>query len=157
MNSVERVRSALKAAGHADTITNFPDSTRTAADAAAAIGCTVAQIAKCVVFRMQDAPVLIIASGINRIDPAKIGRVLGVTVNRADPAWIRDTTGFAIGGVAPIGHLTAPIVLIDRDLLALDPVWAAAGSPTHAFCTTTAALIDMSNGRAVDVKKEPEH
>ena len=131
-NSIERVRAALLSAGPADTIAEFPDGTRTAADAAAAVGCTVAQIAKSIVLRAADQVVLVIASGVNRVDVAKVSALLGVTVKSADARRVRDTTGFAIGGVAPVGHLTPPRVLIDQDLMALDPVWAAAGSPRHS-------------------------
>lgn len=151
-DSVERVRRALAEAGHPDTIAAFPDGTRTAADAAAAIGCTVAQIAKSIVFRAGDAPVLVIASGANRVDEAKVAAALDVPIGRADAGWVRDTTGFAIGGVAPVAHLTPPRVLIDRDLLALDPVWAAAGSPAHVFRTGAQDLVRMSAGRVADVK-----
>ena len=138
--SVERVRAALTAAGHPDTIVAFPDGTRTAADAAAAVGCTVAQIAKSIVFRAGERAAVIVASGANRVDPARAGTVLGVKLGRADPDWVRVTTGFAIGGVAPVGHLSPPLILLDEDLMVLDPVWAAAGSPRHVFRTTPLEL-----------------
>lgn len=153
-DSVERVRRALAEAGHPDTIATFPDGTRTAADAAAAIGCTVAQIAKSIVFRASDEPVLVIASGANRVDEAKVAAALGVPIGRADAGWVWDTTGFAIGGVAPIGHLTPPRVLVDRNLLALDPVWAVAGSPSHVFRTGAVEIVRMSGGRVADVKQD---
>ncbi len=152
-SSVERVRKALLSAGHADTIAEFPDGTRTAADAAAAVGCTVAQIAKSIVLRAGDQVVLVIASGINRVDVAKVSALLGVSVKSADARWVRDVTGFAIGGVAPVGHLATPRVLIDEDLMALDPVWAAAGSPKHAFRTTTAEIVRMTGGQIADAKE----
>ena len=114
-SSVERVRAALAAAGHADTIEAFPDGTRSAADAAAAVGCAVAQIAKSIVFRAGSRAVLVIASGANRVDMAKVAAATGQAVKRADGAWVRDTTGFAIGGVSPLGHLAPPIMLMDRD------------------------------------------
>lgn len=145
--SVQRVREALLAAGHPDSILAFPAGTRTAADAAAAIGCDVAQIAKSIVFRAGERAVLIIASGANRVDPALAGAALGVKLGRADAEWVRNTTGFAIGGVAPIGHLAPPLILLDEDLLALDPVWAAAGSPSHVFRTTTAELQRITGAR----------
>ena len=97
--SVERVRSALLAAGHSDTITQFPAGTRTAADAAAAVGCTVAQIAKSIVFRCGMRAAVVITSGANRVDPAKAEAALGVKLGRADADWVRQATGFAIGGV----------------------------------------------------------
>jgi prolyl-tRNA editing enzyme YbaK/EbsC (Cys-tRNA(Pro) deacylase) len=152
-NSVDRVRAALLSAGHEDTITEFPEGTRTAADAAAAVGCAVAQIAKSIVLRAGDQVVLVIASGINRVDVAKVATLLGVPVKSADARWVRDTTGFAIGGVAPVGHLSPPRILIDQDLMALDPVWAAAGSPRHAFRTSARELADMTAGTIADIKE----
>jgi len=150
--SVERVRAALAAAGHPDTIMAFPDGTRTAADAAAAVGCTVAQIAKSIVFRAGERAALIVTSGVNRVDPMRAGTALGVKLARADADWVRLVTGFAIGGVAPVGHLTPPLVLLDEDLLALDPVWAAAGSPRHVFRTTAAALLRITGAQAAGVR-----
>jgi len=149
---VERVRAALVAAGHPDTVMAFPDGTRTAVDAAAAVGCSVAQIAKSIVFRAGERAAVVVASGVNRVDPARAGSVLGVKLARADADWVRLVTGFAIGGVAPVGHLTPPLMLLDEDLLALDPVWAAAGSPRHVFRTTTADLLRMTGALAAAVR-----
>jgi prolyl-tRNA editing enzyme YbaK/EbsC (Cys-tRNA(Pro) deacylase) len=149
------VRAALIAAGHPDTIQVFPEGTRTSAEAAVAVGCEVAQIAKSLVFRGADGrPVLVIASGANRVDTGKVASVLGGAVKRADADWVREWTGFAIGGVAPLGHVTPPHVLVDADLLALDPVWAAAGSPMHVFRSTTAEIVRISGGRVADVKQD---
>lgn len=154
-SSVDRVRAALLAAGHPDSIQSFPEGTRTSADAAAAVGCEVAQIAKSLVFRGADGrPVLVIASGANRVDTGKVASALGGTVKRADADWVRERTGFAIGGVAPLGHLTPPHVLVDTDLMALDPVWAAAGSPVHVFRSTAAEIVRISGGRVADVKQD---
>jgi prolyl-tRNA editing enzyme YbaK/EbsC (Cys-tRNA(Pro) deacylase) len=150
--SVERVRVAPRAAGHPDTVSTFPAGTRTAADAAAAVGCQVAQIAKSIVFRAGTRPVLAIASGINRADPAKVGAALGRDVTAADGRWVREVTGFAIGGVAPLGHLTPPLVLVDRDLFAFDAVWAAAGSPNHVFRTDPHSLLRLSGGAPADIR-----
>src|SRR3954453_9536250 len=97
--SVERVRDALRRADHPDTIVAFPAGTRTAADAAVAVGCSVAQIAKSIVFRAGLRPAVVITSGANRVDPAKAAAALGVALGRADAEWVRQTTGFAIGGV----------------------------------------------------------
>ena len=152
-SSVERVRAALLAAGHPDSIRAFPEGTRSAAEAAAAVGCDVAQIAKSIVFRAGPKPVLVIASGANRVDMGKVAAATGLAVKRADGSWVRDVTGFAIGGVAPVGHLTPPLVLLDRELLALDRIWAAAGSPMHVFETDPAALLRLSGGRAEDVRE----
>ena len=151
--SVERVRAALVAAGHADSVQAFPEGTRSAADAAAAVGCAVAQIAKSIIFRAGERAVLVIASGANRVDMGKVAAATGLQVKRADGNWVRDVTGFAIGGVAPLGHLTRPVVLVDEDLLAYDRVWAAAGSPMHVFETTPAELLRISGGTMADVKE----
>lgn len=151
--SVERVRAALVAAGHADSVQAFPEGTRSAAEAAAAVGCEVAQIAKSIVLRAGERVVLVIASGANRVDMAKVEAATGLRVKRADGNWVRDVTGFAIGGVAPLGHLMPPVVLVDEDLFALDRVWAAAGSPVHVFATTPAELLRISGGRRADVKE----
>jgi prolyl-tRNA editing enzyme YbaK/EbsC (Cys-tRNA(Pro) deacylase) len=153
-DSVERVREALRAAGHVDTITMFPEGTRTAQDAANAVGCTVAQIVKSIVLRAGDQVVLVLTSGANRVDTAKIAKAVGQPVKSADGRWVRDVTGFAIGGVAPVGHLSPPRVFIDADLMRLDPVWAAAGSPRHVFRTGAADLARMTGGEITDVKEE---
>ena len=152
-SSVDRVRAALLAAGHPDTVTQFPEGTRTAADAAVAVGCTVAQIAKSIVFRAASRAVVVIASGANRVDAAKVSAAIGEKVRRADADWVREATGFAIGGVSPIGHLVPPILLFDRDLLALDPIWAAAGSPAHVFRTDPATLARITGARVADIRE----
>jgi len=152
--SVERVRAALAALGHADTITEFPAGTRTSADAAAAVDCDVAQIAKSMIFRGGERTVLVVTSGANRVDPAKAGAVLGLTLKRADADWVRERTGFAIGGVAPVGHLTPPLVLIDQHLMALDAIWAVAGSPMHVFQTSPAELARITGGQVADVHQD---
>ena len=154
ISSVDRVRAALAAADHPDTIEAFPDGTRSAADAAAAVGCDVAQIAKSIVFRAGARAVLVIASGANRVDMGKVAAAIGQPVKRADGAWVRDTTGFAIGGVSPVGHLAPPILLLDADLMALDPVWAAAGSPRHVFRTTPAELRRITAAVVADIRED---
>lgn len=156
--SVERVRAALLAAGHADSIAEFPEGTRSAADAAAAIGCTIAQIAKSIVFRARtehgERAALVIASGVNRVDTAKVAALLGgVALKRADGDWVREQTGFAIGGVAPLGHTTPPLLVFDRDLLALHPIWAAAGSPRHVFATEAETLARITGAVVGDVRE----
>lgn len=152
-DSVERVRAALVASGHADTIMMFPEGTRTAEDAAAAVGCAVAQIAKSIVLRSGDQTVLVITSGANRVDMAKVSSVLGRPVKPADGRWVREVTGFAIGGVAPAGHDRSVRILIDQDLCALDAIWAAAGSPRHVFRTTATDLIRLTGAEVADVKE----
>lgn len=150
-SSVDRVRAALAAAGVVDAIVEFPAGTRTAADAAAAVGCAVAQIAKSIVFRTGETAVLVIASGVNRVDQGKLAALLGVTIRRADADWIRAVTGFAIGGVGPVGHLTPPVLVFDRDLLGFDVVWAAAGSPSHVFALAPDVLARISGAIIADV------
>jgi len=152
-DSVERVRAALLAAGHADTITMFPEGTRTARDAASAVGCAVAQIAKSIVLRAGEQVVLVIASGANRVDTGKISARLGQPVKSAEGRWVRDTTGFAIGGVAPVGHSGPVRIFIDQDLTVLDPIWAAAGSPRHVFRTTASDLMRLTGGEIADVRE----
>ena len=150
--SVERVRAALAAAGHPDTITAFPDGTRTAADAAAAVGATWRRSPSRSCFRTGERAAVIVTSGANRVDPARAGAALGVKLGRADPDWVRLTTGFAVGGVAPVGHLAPPLMLLDEDLLVLDPVWAAAGSPRHVFRTTAADLLRMTGALVAAIR-----
>lgn len=151
--SVERVRAALIASGHADTIMAFPEGTRTAQDAANAVGCEVAQIAKSIVLRAGERVVLVIASGANRVDTGKVAALVGQPVKSADGRWVRDNTGFAIGGVSPVGHRATPRIFIDRDLTVLDPIWAAAGTPQHVFRTTPTELVRMTRGEVADVKE----
>lgn len=153
-SSVERVRAALLAGGHPDTIREFPAGTRTAADAAEAVGCEVAQIAKSIVFRAGGQAALVIASGANRVDARKVGEVLGVKLKRADADFVRETTGFAIGGVSPVGHIAPPLLVIDRDLLDLHPIYAAAGSPSHVFRTEAEDLVRLTGAKVADIRQE---
>ncbi len=152
-DGVARVRRALLAHDHADTIIAFPDGTRTAADAAAAIGCSVAQIAKSIVFRAGDAAVVVITSGANRVDKHLAGAAAGLKLAPAGPDFVLAATGFAPGGVSPVGLQGAPSLLLDEDLLALDPVWAAAGSPKHVFATTTQALLAMTGALVAKIRQ----
>ncbi len=149
------MRSALRGAGHPDTIAAFPDGTRSAADAAAAIGCSVAQIAKSVVFRAGSQAAIVVASGSVRVDVGKAAAALGFKLDRADAAFVRDATGFAIGGVSPIAHTAPCLLVLDEGLLALDPIWAAAGSPNHVFSTTATWLERLTGARFADVAQKP--
>lgn len=150
---VARVRAALRAAGHPDTIAGFREGTRSAADAAAAIGCDIAQIAKSIVFRAGTAPVMVIISGAATVNVARAAALLGCTLDRADPDFVRRTTGYAVGGVAPLGLLTPARILIDEELMPLDPLWAAAGSPRHVFRTSAAALTRLTGGLVAAVRR----
>ena len=152
--SVARVRDALAKFGLDAEIKEFDASTRTSADAAAAIGCEVAQIAKSVIFRAKNSnqPVLVIASGINRIDEKKLEAALGDKIGRADADFVRNTTGFAIGGVAPVGH-TGPVrIFIDQDLDQYAEIWAAAGSPNAVFRLTPADLRRVTGGTVIVIR-----
>jgi prolyl-tRNA editing enzyme YbaK/EbsC (Cys-tRNA(Pro) deacylase) len=134
-------------------VVEFDDSTRTAADAAAAVACTVAQIAKSMIFRStaDGRSVLVITSGSNRVDPAKVAALIGAPVSRADAEFVREMTGFAIGGVPPVGHTREPLVLIDADLVQFSEIWAAAGTPNAVFRLTPADLIRLTGGRVETV------
>jgi prolyl-tRNA editing enzyme YbaK/EbsC (Cys-tRNA(Pro) deacylase) len=153
-SSAERVREALAALGLAPEIREFSETTRTSADAAAAIGCTVGQIAKSLVFREagSDRAVLVIASGANRVDEKRVSAALGSRIVKADAAFVRDKTGFAIGGVAPVGHTEKPIVVIDADLLQYAEIWAAAGTPNSVFRLTPEGLEAMTGGQVIAVR-----
>ncbi|MGH7041761.1 MAG: YbaK/EbsC family protein, partial [Acetobacteraceae bacterium] len=123
-----------------------------------AVGCDVAQIAKSIVFRAGGKSgaraAVIVTSGANRVDPAKAAAILGVVLARADADWVRETTGFAVGGVAPVGHANPPLLLLDEDLLPLDPIWAAAGSPRHVFRTTAAELRRITGAAVAAVRAD---
>ncbi len=129
------MRAALDARGFGFEVRRFPASTRTSAAAAAAIGCAIGQIAKSLVFRARrsERPVLVIASGANRVDEKAVGALVGEKIGRADARFVRDTTGFVIGGVPPLGHREPILTLIDRDLLGFQEIWAAAGTPNAVF------------------------
>jgi Cys-tRNA(Pro) deacylase len=137
-------------------VLEFDASTRTAADAAAAIGCEVAQIAKSLIFRgaRSGRAVLIIASGVDRVDEKKAAAAVGEPIGRADADFVREATGFAIGGVPPVGHKTKSIVLIEESLMQLDEIWAAAGTPNAVFRLTPTDLVQLTDGRTVAVARK---
>jgi prolyl-tRNA editing enzyme YbaK/EbsC (Cys-tRNA(Pro) deacylase) len=149
--------SALKvqtALGPELQVLEFDASTRTSQEAAAAIGCTVAEIAKSLIFRAADGrPVLVIASGENRVDEKKVRALLGQKIERADADFVREATGYAIGGVPPLAHATPAIVLIDADLQRFASVWAAGGTPNAVFNIKPADLIRLTQGRVADVAR----
>ena len=122
-------------------------------DAAAAIGCEVAQIAKSLIFRGKpsERPILVIAAGTSRVDVKKVGTVVGEKIGRADADFVREKTGFAIGGVPPVGHATPPVVVIDEALLSLDHIWAAAGTPNAVFQLRPADLPGLTGGTVATI------
>ena len=152
MKGPDRVRVALEAASLACAVRTLPDSTRTAVEAAAAVGCSVGEIAKSLVFRAGDRAVVAIMSGDNRLDPARLGAAIGEEVRRADADFVRAATGFAIGGVPPLGHATPVDVFMDTDLFRFDAIWAAAGSPCSVFAIQPARLRDASGATVMELK-----
>ena len=151
--STQRVQEALAARGLATTIVYLERAARTSAEAAAAVGCRVDQIAKSLVFRLSrsGAPLLVIASGANRVDEARVAALVGEPLGKADAEFVRTHTGFAIGGVAPLGHPAALTTLIDEHLLKWDPIWAAAGHPHTVFPLSPAELVRITGGRVAVV------
>ncbi|TGB07178.1 YbaK/EbsC family protein [Streptomyces sp. MZ04] len=152
-----RFAAALSELGLADLvgdIRRFPDQTRTAQEAAAAIGCELSQICKSLIFAADGVPVLVLMDGASRVDLELVRRELGAEkVTRAKADIVRETTGYSIGGVPPFGHVTKTRVLADRSLLGHDVVWAAAGTPYAVFPMAPKDLVDHANGTLVDVRE----
>lgn len=150
--SVARVRAEAGRLGLAIEPVRLDDSTRTAEQAAAACGCGVDQIVKSIVFRVAGTGtcVLFLTAGGNRVDPAKAAALVGATLDKADAAIVRTHTGFAIGGVAPIGHVTPIAAWLDPRLLTYDVIWAAAGTPHHVFSVAPRALADATDATVAD-------
>jgi prolyl-tRNA editing enzyme YbaK/EbsC (Cys-tRNA(Pro) deacylase) len=146
--TAQRFQEMLASRGNDAKVVELPSSTRTAAEAAAAIGCSVAQIAKSIVFRMANSqrPVIVVASGVNRVDEARVAQLLGEPIEKADAAFVREKTGFVIGGVPPMGHAEPITTLIDEDLFGYAEIWAAAGTPNSVFRLTPAKLLEMTAG-----------
>jgi prolyl-tRNA editing enzyme YbaK/EbsC (Cys-tRNA(Pro) deacylase) len=136
-------------------VRRFPDETRTAAEAAAAIGCELSQICKSLIFAADSVPVLVLMDGASRVDVELVRQALGATeVTRAKAGVVRETTGYAIGGVPPFGHRTRTRVLADRGLLDHDVVWAAAGDPHAVFPMEPKSLVAHAGGTLVDVLEQ---
>jgi prolyl-tRNA editing enzyme YbaK/EbsC (Cys-tRNA(Pro) deacylase) len=152
--SVARVRGALAALGLADRVVALPGSARMSAEAARQVGCHVDQIAKSLVFkgRRSQRALLVVACGGKRVDERKIAAVVAEPIEKADAEFVRARTGFAIGGVAPVGHLAPLTTLIDEDLLRWDELWAAAGHPHAVFKLSASELIRMTGGEVVAVR-----
>lgn len=148
----DRVAAVLRQAGVDVQILEFPQGTRTARDAAAAVGTTLAQIVKSLVFVADGRPVLVLASGANRVDTAKLARAAGVqTVEKAGASVVQDVTGYAIGGVPPVAHGRTLPVFIDRDLMGFDVVFAAAGTPSSVFPIEPRVLQRLTKGIVIDL------
>ena len=152
--SARRVADALAAAGITTTIVVLEHAVPTSAAAATAVGCDVGQIAKSLVFTVNSSPFLVIASGANRVDELKLEKLAGGKVRRADPETVKQATGYAIGGVPPLGHPAPLPVYVDADLLQYGLIYAAAGVPECVFPLTPAELVQGTGGRVADVKAE---
>jgi prolyl-tRNA editing enzyme YbaK/EbsC (Cys-tRNA(Pro) deacylase) len=151
--AVERFEAAARASGVSVEVRRFPEETRTAAEAARAIGCDAGQIVKSLVFVADGEPLLALTSGSNRADPGLLADLLQAReVRRATPEEAREATGFAIGGTPPFGHPRRLPILVDRDLLRYEIVWAAAGAPDSVFPITPEDLIRASGGRPAALK-----
>ena len=151
-DTARRVALLLREREHGNAVVLLPETGKTSAEAAAGLGCSVAQIAKSILFRRRedDAPVLVVASGANRVDKMKVAAKVG-EIARADAKFVREKTGYAIGGVCPIGHATPPVTLIDADLLELDSLWAAAGHPHAVFNLSPQELVALTGAPVADV------
>jgi prolyl-tRNA editing enzyme YbaK/EbsC (Cys-tRNA(Pro) deacylase) len=151
-DGAKRIQAIL---GDGFKVLEFEQSTRSSAEAAAAIGCEVAQIAKSMLFRAADGrPVLVVASGSNRVDERKVAALLGQKIKRADADFVLLHTGAAVGGVPPVGHGTPPLAVLDRDLEKHQTIWAAGGSPNAVFALTPDDLARLTGAPFADVAKE---
>jgi prolyl-tRNA editing enzyme YbaK/EbsC (Cys-tRNA(Pro) deacylase) len=152
--SAQRVQNALDACGVELQVIEMPNSTRTSAEAAVAVGCTVGQIAKSLIFRGRESarPLLVIASGSNRVDEKKLAALFGEKIEKPDADYVRTRTGFVIGGVPPVGHTERIETLIDEDLLQYPEIWGAAGTPNALFRLTPQQLVEITQGEVVDVR-----
>lgn len=151
-----RTQKLLIDAGVNTQVVEFDQPTRTSAEAAHAIGCQVGEIAKSVVFKskISGQAVIVVASGKNRISENKITDLLGEQIERANADFVREKTGYVIGGVAPLGYANAVKLILDRDLQAYKTIWAAAGTPFSVFCLTPQQLIQLTGAQWEDVKSE---
>ncbi len=148
-----RVQAAAEALGLAVEVRIMPDSTRTAADAAAACGCDVGQIVKSLIFKGKTSgkPLLLLVSGSNRVDEKGVAASIGEALGRADADFVREVTGYAIGGIPPLGHASALDTFIDEDLLQYITVWAAAGTPNAVFAVNPVKLRDAVGAKPIRV------
>jgi prolyl-tRNA editing enzyme YbaK/EbsC (Cys-tRNA(Pro) deacylase) len=151
--SARKVQDALLAAGFANTVVELPDAARTAADAASAVGCDVGQIVKSLLFEAVPSgrAVLVAASGSHRVDEQAVAALVGERIVRATADFVRERTGFAIGGVPPIAHAQPVVAVVDEALLGYERIWAAAGHPHAVFALTPAELVRMTGGTVARV------
>jgi prolyl-tRNA editing enzyme YbaK/EbsC (Cys-tRNA(Pro) deacylase) len=153
-DAIDRFLEAARALDHPVEVRRFPEGTKTAEDAARAIGCEVGQIVKSLVFVADGEPVLALTSGANRVDTGRLAQLAGAkTVRRADPEEARSATGFAVGGTPPFGHPVRLRTFLDRDLLGHDEVWAAAGTPDSVFRTSPSELQMSARAELAELKE----
>ena len=152
--SAQKVQNTLRELGFSGEVLELESSTRTAAEAAQAAGCQIGQIVKSLVFRLEPegTPLLVLVSGANRVHEKRLGRQLGRTLAKADADFVHEVSGFAIGGVPPVGHKTPMQTCIDEDLLQYEVIWAAAGTPNAIFRLTPPELVRISRGTLLSVK-----
>ena len=152
--SALKVQQALEALGLALQVIEMPDSTRTAQEAAQAVGCQVGQIVKSLVFKTKRSrrPILVVASGQNRVNEKKLEALLQEPLGKADAEFVRHHTGFAIGGVPPVGRIEPIETFVDEDLLQYETIWAAAGTPKAVFRLTPTELVEITGGKVVDIR-----
>lgn len=151
--TAQKFQHLLNELGYAYTVIEHAESTRTAQEAADRAGCELGQIVKSLIFKGKDSgrPILVLASGPNRVNEKQIGEYVGESIGKADADFVRTTTGFAIGGVPPVGHAQAMETYLDEDFLKYNTIWAAAGTPNAIFELRTEDLQKMTNGKTVKV------
>ena len=152
--SAQKVQQALQARGLTCVVVQMEETTRSAEDAARAVGCEVGQIVKSLIFegRQSHQPILVVTSGVNRVNENTLGRHVSEPVKMAGADYVRETTGFAIGGIPPVGHHNRLNTFIDEDLLQYEEIWAAAGTPRAVFKLTPDQLKMITNGKVISVK-----
>jgi prolyl-tRNA editing enzyme YbaK/EbsC (Cys-tRNA(Pro) deacylase) len=152
--SNRRIQQLVSELGMDIDVVTLPATTRTAVDAASAIGCPVEQIAKSILFRTvkERKPVMVVASGVNRVNEARIAEIVGEAIEKADADYVREKSGFAIGGVPPIGHPERILTIVDEDLLMQGEMWAAAGTPNSVFKLSAARLLELTDATTTRIK-----
>jgi prolyl-tRNA editing enzyme YbaK/EbsC (Cys-tRNA(Pro) deacylase) len=152
--SAQKIQDQIKSLGYSYTVVEHTESTRTAQEAADRAGCELGQIVKSLIFKGRESgkPILVLTSGANRVDEKRISGYAGEPISRADADFVRNVTGFAIGGVPPVGHVQPMETYIDEDFLQYETIWAAAGTPNAIFELQTADLQKMTNGKVAQVK-----
>ena len=156
MGSENKVEMLLRQAGISSRVITLPNSTRTANEAAVAIGCGISEIAKTIVFKCKDSSrcVVVVISGIGKVSESRLAELIGESVERANPEFVRERTGYVIGGVSPIGLPQGVVVYLDRSIFKFEEIWAAAGTTHSVFCCKPKELVSITTGRVVDVDSQ---